>query len=67
LGSPAVSDASLEEDAVRQDMASAEAGRDARAPAAVQEIDVKEPDEIKRREPKTLFKLWLDLAFGRKD
>jgi hypothetical protein len=36
-------------------------------PAAGQYVQVKEPDEIKRKEPKTLFKLWLDLAFGRKD
>jgi hypothetical protein len=36
-------------------------------PAAGQEIQIKKPDGIKRKEPKTLFKLWLDLAFGRKD
>src|SRR5262249_54076263 len=43
------------------------AGHDSRAPAARQKIQVKEPREIKPKEPKTLFKLWLDLAFGRKD
>jgi hypothetical protein len=37
------------------------------APAAVQKIEVIKPAETKRKEPKTLFKLWLDLAFGRKD
>jgi nicotinate-nucleotide--dimethylbenzimidazole phosphoribosyltransferase len=36
------------------------------AVAPVQKIEVK-PAEPKRKEPKTLFKLWLDLAFGRKD
>jgi hypothetical protein len=36
-------------------------------PAGKQEIRVTMPDENKRKEPKTLFKLWLDLAFGRKD
>jgi hypothetical protein len=67
LGSPAASDAGLEEEAVRLDMATAEAGRAAAAPAAGQEIRVKKTDEIKPKESKTLFKLWLDLAFGRKD
>jgi hypothetical protein len=67
LGSPAVSDASLEEDAVRLDVPAAEAARDAPPPASTQTIQVKKPDEIKPREPKTLFKLWLDLTFGRKD
>jgi len=37
------------------------------APAAVRKIEVIKPAETKRKEPKTLFKLWLDLAFGRKD
>ncbi len=37
------------------------------APTAVQKIEVIKPAETKRKEPKTLFKLWLDLAFGRKD
>ena len=39
---------------------------EAAAVAPVQKIEVK-PAEPKRKEPKTLFKLWLDLAFGRKD
>jgi hypothetical protein len=66
LGSPAVSDASQEEEAVRQDIAAAGA-RNGPEPAARQDVQVKEPGEIKRKQPKTLFKLWLDLAFGRKD
>jgi len=39
------------------------------APAmpAGQKIEAKEPEQPKRKEPKTLFRLWLDLAFGRKD
>jgi hypothetical protein len=52
------------------DRAAASAGETVGAapiPAAGQEIQVKEPDEFKRKQPKTLFKLWLDLAFGRKD
>ncbi len=39
---------------------------EAAAVAPVQKIEVK-PAEPKQKEPKTLFKLWLDLAFGRKD
>jgi hypothetical protein len=37
------------------------------AAATGQELQGKEPAEIKHKPPKTLFKLWLDLAFGRKD
>jgi hypothetical protein len=44
-----------------------EAARGAPAPASAQPIQVKKPDQTKPKEPKTLFKLWLDLAFGRKD
>ncbi len=37
-------------------------------PAVVeQEIEAADPAGTKRKEPKTLFRLWLDLAFGRKD
>jgi hypothetical protein len=36
-------------------------------PAAVQKIEAVRTAETKPKEPKTLFKLWLDLAFGRKD
>ena len=46
--------------------ASPEPAPEAAAVAPVQKIEV-EPAEPKRKEPKTLFKLWLDLAFGRKD
>jgi hypothetical protein len=35
-------------------------------PVGGQEIQVRVADESARKEPKTLFKLWLDLAFGRK-
>ncbi|MGO9475789.1 MAG: hypothetical protein ACLPWS_20645 [Rhodomicrobium sp.] len=79
LGSPAPqSDAGLEEEEVRADIAAAEAAAepaalvsaavpDNAAPPAGQKIEVKKPDQTKAKPPKTLFKLWLDLAFGRKD
>ncbi|MGO9174220.1 MAG: hypothetical protein ACLP7P_19955 [Rhodomicrobium sp.] len=79
LGSPAPeSDAELEEESVREDIAAAEAAAelaaavsapvfDTPAPSAGQKIEVKKPDQTKAKPPKTLFKLWLDLAFGRKD
>jgi len=79
LGSPAPeSDASLEEESVLEDIAAAEAAAepaaavsapvlDTPAPSAGQKIEVKKPDQTKAKPPKTLFKLWLDLAFGRKD
>jgi hypothetical protein len=46
--------------------AAPETAPEAAAAAPAQKIEVK-PAEPKRKEPKTLFKLWLDLAFGRKD
>ncbi|MGO9483433.1 MAG: hypothetical protein ACLPX9_02450 [Rhodomicrobium sp.] len=37
-------------------------------PAIVEQIiEAADPAGTKRKEPKTLFRLWLDLAFGRKD
>ncbi len=36
-------------------------------PPTAQKDEAIRPVEIKRSEPKTLFRLWLDLAFGRKD
>jgi hypothetical protein len=67
LGSPAIEDASLEEETVREDMAAAGRAREATVSTAGQDVQRAEPGEIKRKQPKTLFKLWLDLAFGRKD
>jgi hypothetical protein len=46
--------------------ASGPAPEAAAAAAPEQKIEVM-PAEPKRKEPKSLFKLWLDLAFGRKD
>jgi hypothetical protein len=55
------------EEAVTVEVAAApEPAPEAAAVAPVQKIEIK-PAEPKRKEPKTLFKLWLDLAFGRKD
>ncbi|MGO9983029.1 MAG: hypothetical protein ACLPIX_02315 [Rhodomicrobium sp.] len=77
LGSPAAeSDASLEEESVREDIAAAEAAAQpavrepapayaATVPSAGLAASGEKPEEAKPK--KTLFKLWLDLAFGRKD
>ncbi len=40
---------------------------DAAVSVVVQKIEATKPTGTKPKEPKTLFKLWLDLAFGRKD
>ncbi len=37
------------------------------APAAAQKVGIKKAAETKPRKHKTRFKIWLDLAFGRKD
>ncbi len=79
LGEPAVQgEAPAVEEAVIVEVAAAEIAAppavaaapepapEAAAVAPVQKIEI-EPAEPKRKEPKTLFKLWLDLAFGRKD
>ena len=64
---PAQGQAPAVEEAVIVEVAAApEPAPEAAAVAPVQKIEVK-PVEPKQKEPKTLFKLWLDLAFGRKD
>jgi len=35
--------------------------------APAQPVEIKKLDEAKPKKRKTLFKLWLDLAFGRKE
>jgi hypothetical protein len=75
LGSPAAeSDAELEEEAVRLDIAAAQAPAavvaapapaQSAAPAAPQK-EAKKPAEAKPKAKKTLFRMWANLFFGRK-
>ncbi len=73
LGSPAAQgEAFAVEEIVLVEMAAAEiavepAVQPPATPAADEKIEVKSQGEPKRKQPKALFRLWLDLAFGRKD